>query len=223
MLASCEVCSAPFQKKKSHQKFCSPKCYQVGWVHRNRALYNKRAREGGKRRRAEARKPRSCSGCTLIFQPVHQLQVFCTPACQASFYTRTNRDSVNIWRNKWVSKTRQEAPWNILLQPVKSRARQQNLPYDLTKEWLEKRWKGVCELSGLPFAMEIGNGVSPYSPSIDKIVPAFGYVQNNCRVVLWAINTFKGKWDDDTMFKIARAMVSHSSKNVRGAPDASIV
>jgi len=111
----------------------------------------------------------------------------------------SQRRSYRISREKFAGES--------LLRGAQSRAKKKNLPYDLTKEWLLSRWTGRCELSGIPFVLRDGApGPKFYSPSIDRIVPALGYVQSNCRVILWAVNALKHDGTDEDMYRVARAL-----------------
>lgn len=98
--------------------------------------------------------------------------------------------------------------WSFV-QLAQSRAKREGLDFDLTREWAESRWTGSCELTGIEFVKGGGTGrrsAGPFSPSLDKIDPAKGYVQDNCRFILWAINRFKGRDEDAVMFQIAKAI-----------------
>jgi hypothetical protein len=76
---------------------------------------------------------------------------------------------------------------------AEKRAKQKGLPFNLTREWMElKLIAGLCEVSGIPF-----QDVGPASPSIDRVIPSRGYIQTNCRVVLWCINAAFGDWGED--------------------------
>lgn len=68
---------------------------------------------------------------------------------------------------------------------------------------------GLCELSGLPFDME-SDGRSPFSPSIDRIIPELGYVKGNTRVVLWGINAMIGDWGQSVFEEIAYRHLLHA-------------
>jgi hypothetical protein len=46
-----------------------------------------------------------------------------------------------------------------------------------------------------------------FSPSIDRIDPEIGYLETNCRFVLFAINGLKGRGTDADLFAIAHALV----------------
>jgi hypothetical protein len=67
----------------------------------------------------------------------------------------------------------------------------QSGPSDIDVGWvLERLERGVCEFSGVPFVYEKRH---PFMPSIDRIDPAQpGHMKDNCRVILWGLNGFKG-------------------------------
>jgi hypothetical protein len=47
-----------------------------------------------------------------------------------------------------------------------------------------------CPVFGIKFT-EKGNGYSPWSPSIDKIVPSKGYVRGNIQIISYMANAMK--------------------------------
>ncbi len=121
------------------------------------------------------------------------------------------------WKEKRVQQ-RQEArinsPWIALLSAARYRAKIKGVPYSLTTEWAASRWTGRCEITGLPF--RIGgreSGPKFFSPSIDRIVPAQGYVPENCRFVLWAVNAMKYDGTDEDILMVAKAIVSALGKD----------
>ena len=103
---------------------------------------------------------------------------------------------------------KQRYPWKPALSNAANRAGKKKLAFDLTKEWCEKRWTGNCELTGSPFVFG-SQRYFPFSPSIDRIRSDLGYTQDNCRFVLFAINSFKGTGTDEQMLEIAKALISH--------------
>ena len=83
-----------------------------------------------------------------------------------------------------------------------------NISFDLDKEWIMEKLHGKCELSGLDFKIiktKFGNkkGPTPFSPSIDRIDPSKGYLKSNCRMIIFALNSFKQSLTDIEMFEIA--------------------
>lgn len=99
-----------------------------------------------------------------------------------------------------------------LFNAARSRAKMYNLPFDLTLEWVAARLeRGTCEKTGLTFSLIQGRGQGSqdlYTASIDRITPALGYVQTNCRLIVWGYNCLKGNKADaevDAFIRSVRA------------------
>jgi hypothetical protein len=107
---------------------------------------------------------------------------------------------------------------------AKFRAKKKDLDFTLTREWVEKKLDvGFCEATGLWFELEITDGgsrVHPFAPSIDRINPKHGYTPDNCQLVVSAYNTMKNEYDDETIYKIAEAIVRRRTRrsNTQGLP-----
>lgn len=71
---------------------------------------------------------------------------------------------------------------------------------DIDIGWvMERLERGVCELSGIPFVYEVRH---PCLPSIDRIDPTQpGHMKDNCRVILWGLNAFKGTASEEVFLK----------------------
>jgi hypothetical protein len=117
-----------------------------------------------------------------------------------------------------LRRRRAENPWYSSLRDACGRARKIGSVCDLSNEWAIRTYTGFCALTGLPFVVRSADerlgakpGGGPYSPSIDRIDPLQGYIQENCRWVLHAINSFKQRMSDAEMLAIAQALVSHSA------------
>lgn len=100
-------------------------------------------------------------------------------------------------------------PWIKLIIAAKGRAKARRLPFDLTPEWGQQRWTGFCELTKIPFSPRRDSSSSIFSPSIDRIEPAKGYTQNNCRFVLLGVNGLKHDGTDEAMYFVAAALLSN--------------
>jgi hypothetical protein len=104
------------------------------------------------------------------------------------------------------------------LNAAKRRAKIKGLPFDLTDEWARDRWTGRCELTDLEFTLGLrGPGAKLFSPSLDKIDPKKGYLQSNTRIIIWAVNAFKYDGDDETMYRIAVALLSTRARVLAAA------
>lgn len=105
------------------------------------------------------------------------------------------------------AKLLKDKPWAYLFKSRKSEARLKGIEFTLTHEWAAERWTGCCELTGLTFEKNELSGPWPMSPSIDRIDQRRGYTPDNSRFILWGINALRGPGNDDTMIKIARALI----------------
>lgn len=124
---------------------------------------------------------------------------------------------MTMWRAAWEAehpdrhkqkrlRFRLAKPW-ACFHAARQRAIKKGVPFDLDVEWARATWTGKCAITGIPFA-GIGVGVvSPFSATVDRIVPEKGYVKGNCRFVLHAINNMKGSGTDEDMVAIARRIV----------------
>lgn len=89
-----------------------------------------------------------------------------------------------------------------LLNGASTRARRAGVEYDLDVLWLRPKLEaGICEVTGLPFKIEVGNGkghrVNSFSPSIDRIDQTGGYVKVNCRLTCWIYNRARGAFPSE--------------------------
>ncbi len=77
---------------------------------------------------------------------------------------------------------------------VRRRAKNKNINFDLSTEFLCSLWekqKGLCAITKLPLIISKqtnNNKAQPYTPSIDRIDPKSGYLKNNVRLVCYAVN-----------------------------------
>lgn len=99
-----------------------------------------------------------------------------------------------------------------LFNAARSRAKMYDLPFDLTYDWVVLRLeRGVCEKTGLAFSLVQGRGQGSQdlrTASIDRIVPSLGYVQTNCRVIVWGYNCLKGNKSDVEVDAFLRSLRS---------------
>lgn len=212
---ACAECGTSFFGKGTgaRYRFCSPACRHTQYRQKNRKKLNAAARkhQGAKR---SARRNLVCLQCQNVYQAKRRDQSFCCVPCRDRHRRLTNPD----WREKtyarnkanvrlWHQKTRQESPVKVLIEGVKKRAKKRKLAFDLTTAWGEARWTKHCELTGIPF--DLGRSkLGPRSPSIDKIIPEKGYTQENCRIVLLAINWMKSIGTDEQMFAVIRQIAA---------------
>ena len=93
------------------------------------------------------------------------------------------------------------------LRTAKKRAKKERIPFNLLPEDIEL--PDVCPVLGFP--LKIGSkGMSPESPTLDKIIPSLGYVKGNVRVISWLANKIKGDQTDPTIFEKVAAYIRES-------------
>jgi hypothetical protein len=124
-------------------------------------------------------------------------QTYCR-ACGASAAARwrkENPDRSRATRAQWG----QDNPIALKAKNLRRSAHKAG-PSDIGIDWIMERLdRGVCELTGIPFVYEWRH---PFLPSIDRIdATQPGHMKDNCRVVLWGLNAFKGTASEEVFLK----------------------
>ena len=135
-------------------------------------------------------------------------------ARQTAYYRRNPQFSQKRWRNYYRS---DRGTITALLGNAKDRALRGGFEFDLDREFIAtKLAAGVCEFTGLAFEREWSGEnyrARPFAPSLDRIVPALGYVKSNVRMVCFAVNMALSDWGDEAFVKIAQAVVTKYGTN----------
>ena len=104
-----------------------------------------------------------------------------------------------------------------LIRHAKSRARKNNLPFDLTVEWLEGVIVTHCPITLQPIdwlkEQVVDGKVGPNSPSIDKVIPALGYVQSNCAIISHRANFIKNSGTVDEHRRVVQYMAAQQLRD----------
>jgi len=98
---------------------------------------------------------------------------------------------------------------------TKSRSRRKGLPFDLTPEHVLSLIPadGLCPAIGIPIVF--GKKLNRSSPSIDRVIPALGYVIGNVRVISHRANSMKQDCTkSDELRRVADYMDRHSQPPV---------
>lgn len=238
--ATCRRCSVAFEASRRGVKYCSAYCRDQFHAETHRADKSRRAREYGYRKfdwKPRPTEPIACANCSSSFLPKTSWGRCCTRQCGARLRYRENPEKYLEKSKRTRQKTHAEwkargratwaemkaqrgtfsrfakarQPWSSIFTGVRHRALAKNIPFDLTREWCEARWTGHCELTGIKFALNTTKR-DGFAPSIDKINPNKGYVQSNCRFVLWAFNLFKFTGTDETMYALARVLIATADR-----------
>jgi len=105
---------------------------------------------------------------------------------------------------------REKSRAKCLVAAARVRARKSGVPFTLTDADVARLQStidaGRCEISGVAFTLK--GPRSATSPSLDRRVPALGYVPENVRVVCHALNAGMGDWGEDDLLRVVRAWVA---------------
>jgi hypothetical protein len=132
----------------------------------------------------------------------------CRP-CTLERRAQRRRERANYVHGVWKLTVRGRA--GILLDRARRRAKEKGWPKPtINVAWVRERLeRGACELSGLPFKLERGGRTgNPFGPSIDRIDCTKPYTEENCRVIVWALNAAFAEWGEDEFRLIARAWLA---------------
>lgn len=108
----------------------------------------------------------------------------------AKEYHKKNRaDILQSMKQRYHNKKKNE-PWRLLCEATAARARKRKIPFNLDVQYVESIWADKCPVFGI--SMGVGKG-KPHdiSPSIDRIVPALGYVKGNVKIISYKANVIK--------------------------------
>lgn len=201
---TCPTCGKDFVRIFGAQKYCSSKCCKYSVLERRDKKRERMVRE------YREQHPKECPQCSKSFIAKANHQIFCSIECNKDV-TRLQLRAIK-YSTTYQKKLKVTKPWLTLLWAAMTRAKKQNVPFDLSREWVEQRWTGRCELTGIPFEYNVDK-ITVWAPSIDKIDPPKGYIQSNCRFILFGLNIFKYTGTDADMYTIAEALIRHNSFN----------
>jgi hypothetical protein len=91
---------------------------------------------------------------------------------------------------------------------TRDRAKKLGLPFNLTREYIERIWPEdeMCPIFGVKFESLSGPSRGkghphPHSASIDRIIPEKGYVEGNVAIISNRANTMKHNCSDPEVFR----------------------
>lgn len=76
------------------------------------------------------------------------------------------------------AKHKREAPFKLRCSRAKSRSQHLQVPFNLTPEYLEKLWTGICPAFGIPIDLQTAKD-EENAAELDRKIPHLGYVQGN--------------------------------------------
>lgn len=104
----------------------------------------------------------------------HGLQSYCKMCMKSIKYSNHKKGHQKDYRK-------------YLVRAAKCRAKQKNIPFDIT--WKDLELLTICPVFGVDMFSDTRN--NPFSPSIDRLIPELGYVKGNVRVISRRANVIK--------------------------------
>lgn len=105
-----------------------------------------------------------------------------------------------------------------ILSDAKRRAKKQGVPFSLTLEYLKSLTVSHCPITLAPIdwakAEVVDGNPGDNSPSLDKIVPEFGYVEGNCAIISHRGNRIKSNGTIDEHRRIIKYMAEQQLKHI---------
>lgn len=96
---------------------------------------------------------------------------------------------------------------------AKRRNIKKNLQFDITVEWLQEKYTGYCELTGIEFQFA-NKGKSPIAPSLDRIDSSKGYTKDNVRIVCWGLNQAYSWWGSEAAERLSIASLKQKGYTI---------
>lgn len=112
---------------------------------------------------------------------------------------KSNRKKSREEHNIYKKKSHRERPLVVMVRNAKYRARDKNLPFDLSVNDLTI--PDTCPILGIPLCVnEKKSGGN--SPSIDRLIPELGYVKGNVTIISHKANTIKNNASIEELEKV---------------------
>lgn len=217
---ACAECGQPFVPHLKRKTFCSKTCYM-------------RAYDRHPDDTKDAPKNALCGVCRTPFVKQRRSQGYCSRDCQTKAWLIKNpeknrkraqqrridkpewyKEHTPIYTKNHRARVLSTRPWRYMLRSRQSDADRKNLPFNLTDEWAAARWTGKCELTNLEFVINNSPGPHPFSASCDRVKPELGYIQENCRFIVFCCNSAKGSGTDEDLYKIAEALIKNKPQGL---------
>jgi hypothetical protein len=111
-------------------------------------------------------------------------------------------------------------------QSSRRRAKEKNLPFNLDVQYLRSIYTENCPVFNVPMTWgNLGVGKNIYSPSLDRIIPALGYVKGNVVFISDKANRIKAEFESKDLYAVAdwqHKITKGVEKNVKALAAASI-
>jgi hypothetical protein len=100
---------------------------------------------------------------------------------------------------------KQTSPFKHKCLRAKTRAKFLNVPFDLTPEYLESLWTGVCPVLQVTIDL-VGERTDEFIGELDRFTPHKGYVKGNVQFLSRRANRLKGNFEIEELEKLLEWM-----------------
>lgn len=101
------------------------------------------------------------------------------------------KNCVNEINRKRYEHHKQISPFKHKCARAKSRSQFLKVPFDLTPEYLESIWTGVCPVLDVPISFTESDRSDEFTAELDRFIPELGYVKGNVNFLSRKINRLK--------------------------------
>jgi hypothetical protein len=121
------------------------------------------------------------------------------------FY-QSNREAILAKLKR--QRTGKEGYLKVMLRSAKSRAKENNLEFDIDLQYLQSVVTDYCPIDGLPFDWErhlaTDKSLPLATPSLDRIDSSKGYVKGNVKIIGWKWNAKKSNMNLDDLLLLVK-------------------
>ena len=109
---------------------------------------------------------------------------------------------------------KRQSPFKLKTSRAKARAQSLGVPFDLTAEYLESLWTGVCPVFGIEISITEKDRSDEFAAELDRFVPALGYVKGNVMFLSRRANRLKNNVTTNELKQLIKWMEDYeNSKN----------
>lgn len=126
--------------------------------------------------------------CCLIEKPLKDFPTRKDRSNKLRPYCRDCSNNINKARYIYH---KQSNPFKHKCTRVKSRASHLKVPFNLTPEYLESLWMGMCPALGVPISFTEKDRTDEYAAELDRFIPELGYVKGNVTFLSRKANRLK--------------------------------
>ena len=114
-------------------------------------------------------------------------------------------DGLRYWCKECIREYRMNRPFYSVLKNAEKRAKDRDLPFSITEEYLESIWTGVCPVFQIRMDLPSSKAMNERShkPSLDRLVPDKGYVPGNVIWISLRANQMKNDGTSEELFRVA--------------------